>query len=260
MSNRAPSVYSGSFHCPRCGAFSHHQWFELWGTPTEPLRRPPPLLSTAVRGPTIPVLEIVRIASTGQQALTGQRMEMIRCSSCHACNTASVWVGNTLIHPAVAGRKHREHAEFPDEVKRDFIEADEIHQKSPRGAAALLRLAIEKLCREITQDSKRTLDGQIEILVSKGLDPRVQKMLDIVRVIGNEAVHPGVMDLRDDVDTVQQLFFLMNEIAEEMIAKPKRLEAAYNSLPQPKLDGIEQRNKRATATAPASPPPPGGKP
>ena len=45
------------------------------------------------------------------------------------------------------------------------------------------------------------LDDDIANLVKRGLNPTVQKSLDIVRVIGNEAVHPGVLDLKDDRDT-----------------------------------------------------------
>lgn len=36
-----------------------------------------------------------------------------------------------------------------------------------------------------------------------------------MRVIGNESVHPGEMDIRDDHDTVFQLFDLVNLIAEQ---------------------------------------------
>jgi len=37
----------------------------------------------------------------------------------------------------------------------------------------------------------KNLDDDIASLVSKGLDPRVQKTLDVVRVIGNNSVHPA---------------------------------------------------------------------
>jgi len=61
--------------------------------------------------------------------------------------------------------------------------------------------------------------------VSKGLDPLVQQALDIVRVIGNEAVHPGVMDLKDDRETAATLFGLVNAIADQMITHPKTVKA-----------------------------------
>jgi hypothetical protein len=52
----------------------------------------------------------------------------------------------------------------------------------------------------------------------------VQKSLDIVRVIGNEVVHPGVLDLKDDRDTAVQLLKLINSIADQMISHPKNIE------------------------------------
>jgi len=44
-----------------------------------------------------------------------------------------------------------------------------------------------------------------------------------VRVIGNEAVHPGKLDLKDDRDTATRLFKLVNIIAEQMISNPKHV-------------------------------------
>jgi hypothetical protein len=42
--------------------------------------------------------------------------------------------------------------------------------------------------------------------VQKGLDVQIQQALDTVRVIGNEAVHPGEMDVRDDPSLVGTLY------------------------------------------------------
>jgi hypothetical protein len=61
---------------------------------------------------------------------------------------------------------------------------------SPRGAAVLLRLAIHKLCKHLGESGENLYDD-IASLVEKGLSPTIQKYLDVVRVIGNEAVHHG---------------------------------------------------------------------
>ena len=92
-------------------------------------------------------------------------------------------------------------------------------------------------------ESGKNIDADIASLVKKGLDVRVQQALDIVRVIGNESVHPGQMDLRDDHDTVTELFRLVNLIADVMISQPKAIDAMYNALPASKLKGIENRDK-----------------
>ena len=72
--------------------------------------------------------------------------------------------------------------------------------------------------------------------------PKVQQSLDAVRVIGNESVHPGQMDMTDDTDTARALFSLVNVIAEPLISAPKQVEAIFNSLPPSKLAEIEKRD------------------
>ena len=89
---------------------------------------------------------------------------------------------------------------MPADVLRDYKEAQSILNLSPRGAAALLRLVIEKLVTHLKAEG-RDINAQIAWLVSKGLPEQVQQALDAVRVIGNEAVHPGSMDLHDDKNT-----------------------------------------------------------
>lgn len=77
----------------------------------------------------------------------------------------------------------------------------------------------------------------------KGLPVQIQQALDIVRVVGNEAVHPGQLDLRDDQDTALKLFGLVNLIAEVMITQPKHVAAMFSSVvPESKRAEIEKRD------------------
>jgi hypothetical protein len=85
--------------------------------------------------------------------------------------------------------------DLPEDIRGDYLEAQAIVGRSPRGAAALLRLCIQKLCKHLGEEGEH-LWTDIGNLVRKGLPPAVQEALDAVRVIGNEAVHPGQMDLR----------------------------------------------------------------
>lgn len=133
---------------------------------------------------------------------------------------------------------------MPDEVLKDYEEAREIINLSPRGAAALLRLCIQKLCMHLGEKGIN-LNDDIKSLVSKGLAPEIQMALDIVRVVGNNAVHPGSMDLRDDQQTAVKLLEVVNLIVERMISYPKKINTLYNSLPEHSLKSIEDRNERA---------------
>lgn len=69
--------------------------------------------------------------------------------------------------------------------------------------------------------------------------------MDTVRVIGNEAVHPGILDLKDDRDTATKLFKLVNIISEQMISNPKHVEEIYGQLPEGKRKAIEKWDSKA---------------
>lgn len=135
-------------------------------------------------------------------------------------------------------------SDLPEEVQQDYLEAANILNHSPRGAAALLRLAIEKLVNWI-EDNGKNLDSKIGNLVRLGLNSKIQKALDMVRVIGNNAVHPGQIDLTDDSDTAQRLFKLVNIIADWMITQPKEVSELYeNLLPEGQKEYIKQRDSK----------------
>ena len=151
-----------------------------------------------------------------------------------------MWVHDRLLFPAIKSGV-LPNPDLPDDALRDFQEAREIVNSSPRGAAALLRLCVQKLCKHLGEQGKN-IDDDIASLVKKRLDPLVQKSLDIVRVIGNETVHPGVLDLRDDRDTALRLFELINSIADQMISHPKNVTDLYEKLPENKRKRIEERD------------------
>jgi hypothetical protein len=124
---------------------------------------------------------------------------------------------------------------------QDYAEAAQIVRQSPRAAAALLRLAIQKLCASLGGSGKN-LNNDIAELVKNGLPVKVQKMLDTVRVIGNHAIHPGEINLDDQPQIAEALFRLVNIIAEKMIAEPKEIDALYGTLPEKEKEQIAKRD------------------
>jgi hypothetical protein len=132
------------------------------------------------------------------------------------------------------------------EVKTDYHEAANIVDKSPRAAAALLRLAVQKLSAQLDEKGKN-LNNDIASLVKKGLPAKIQQSLDIVRVVGNNAVHPGQMDLKDDKQTATTLFNLINLIADAMITQPKHVEEVFQTLPQSSREEIARRDQSDAA-------------
>ncbi|MBW2108094.1 MAG: DUF4145 domain-containing protein [Deltaproteobacteria bacterium] len=134
------------------------------------------------------------------------------------------------------------HPEMPENVKIDYMEARNIVNNSPRGATALLRLSIQKLCVHLGESGKN-INSDIGNLVKKGLPVEIQQALDIVRVVGNNAVHPGELSEEDVADIAITLFHLVNEIVEDRIAKPKKLRKLFERLPEGAKKAIEKRDK-----------------
>jgi len=153
--------------------------------------------------------------------------------------TGVIWVGS-LIYPLKL-TSPLPHKDLPDSCKSEYNEARYVFPFSPRAAAALLRLCIQKLCKELGAGGEN-INKDIGGLVKNGLDSRIQKALDVVRVTGNNAVHPGTMDLTDDNELVNKLFKLVNLIVEEMITKPKEIDTLYGALPESAKQAIEKRD------------------
>jgi hypothetical protein len=164
-------------------------------------------------------------------------------SECFVCTRLALWMGEMLLLPP-ARTAPAPHVDMPKTILPDFEEARAIVSMSPRGAAALLRLSIQKLC-QVLGETGTDLNADIGTLVAKGLPVQIQQALDTVRVIGNESVHPGELDLKDDIDTAHRMFGLVNMIVDDRITRPKLLADLYNALPKKKLDGIAQRDKQA---------------
>lgn len=233
-----PSIASSSFDCPYCGAYSQQSWHSLLAGRIENAEQWKSIINNIIDK------DIVTVVHRENLSYATEHVNNLFLSQCYNCKRAAVWFGKRLIFPQECyGVGPND--DLPKNIIEDFEEARTIVSLSPRGAAALMRLALQKLCKHLGEKGKN-IDEDIASLVSKGLNPLVRDMLDIVRVVGNEAVHPGVLDLKDDKDTVITLFGLVNSIADQMISHPKSVKESYNKLPQDKRDAIEARNKRAT--------------
>ena len=202
-----PAFKKTAFNCPHCCAYANQFWSETY------------------------------FKGTGFGNIVG-----LHYCSCNHCGEYSLWYLENMIYPSTGGAPLPNN-DLPEEIKSDYKEARTILNQSPRGATALLRLAIQKLCTYLGEKGKN-INEDIGNLVQKGLPIKVQQSLDIVRVIGNNAVHPGQIVLTDDVATASKLFVLINIIAEVMITQPKEVEKLFNSLPADQLAGIKQRDEK----------------
>lgn len=161
-------------------------------------------------------------------------------SHCEHCREKSIWLDGKMLWPgdSLASLPHEA---MPENCVADYMEARDIIARSPRGAAALLRLVVQKLMPHLGQKGKN-IDDDIAALVKSGLPAQVQQALDSCRVIGNESVHPGEMNVGDEPEIAVQLCELINFIVDNQIAQPKRIEAIYAKIPAKKQEAIKRRD------------------
>ena len=207
----APKLREEAFHCMHCGVLAQQFWSNL----------------------------ITDHPSTRTGGHTYAGYSQCRCRN---CRNTSLWsdAEERCVDPVIGGGL-RPHPEMPDDVKVDYEEARRIVGLSPRGACALLRLAVQKLCVDLGEKGKN-INDDIASLVKKGLPVDVQEALDALRVIGNNAVHPGELDLTDDNETAGGLFNLLNFVVQDRIAAPKERKAMFAKLPQKAVAAIRKRD------------------
>lgn len=218
MTFEPPNFNGSAFNCPHCAAYAHMSWgrllfqkFTLW-QPTEAF-----------------------------------------VATCEHCKRRSYWIGKDkpaknadyvtglMMYPRNSAAP-MPHADMPPDIRSYYEEARDIAGQSPRAAAALLRLCIQKLCKHLGEPGNN-INKDIGALVKKGLPVEIQQALDIVRVIGNNAVHPGEISSSDVGTVTASLFDVVNHIVEDRIARPSKLAAMFAGLPAPALAGIARRDK-----------------
>ena len=162
-------------------------------------------------------------------------------ATCSSCENFTLWVNTEIVFPKKTTLPPP-NADLNEDIKSLYLEAASILVDSPKGATALLRLALQKLLEQVGKSGKN-INGDIKELVAEGLSPKIQQALDLLRVIGNNAVHPGQINLDDNTDIAQKLFGILNFIAEELLTKPKELEQLYADLiPSETKEHIKQRD------------------
>lgn len=166
---------------------------------------------------------------------------ILHIARCQCCGKKVIWIGDEYVYPDIAADEASSY--MPKSVKQLYDEAGSIYNKSPRAACALLRLAIERLCHELHETDK-DISKNIAALVKKGLSIEIQQALDIVRVVGNKAVHPGEISIDvEDKQTAIMLMQLLNMICERMIGEPQQINETYQNLPESVRNSINNRDK-----------------
>lgn len=236
----SPAFYKKHFHCPHCQTYTNTSWYYL---------------------------DYDFFIGKLFNNITQSEKEQLGIFKCvpDCCNQRSYWIGHKsewqivdqtlynqgfMIWPNLSTAEQA-HEDMPSDIKKDYEEARQVLGISPRAAVALLRLALQKLLIRLGGTIGK-IDGDIGELVANGtLSKRLEKMSDILRVAGNNSVHPDKIGLNLDgnPELVSVLFRLINTIVEEAITAPQALDELYDLIPSNLKEGIETRNQRATEKA-----------
>ena len=210
-----PKHRSHTFTCPYCGVYARQSWTHISEYNKADTER----------------------KYTIDSPISLEQGE-VEISTCLHCEEKTFWLGENIIYPSPRTAPPA-NSDLPDDVKEVYDEAAVIADQSPRSACALLRLALQMLLEH--QGKTGNLNTNIKNLVKEGIGQPIQQALDIVRVTGNHAVHPGKI-IFDDTTDVQALFNLINMITVILITQPNQIQEHYDKLPEKDKEEIAKRD------------------
>lgn len=192
-----PTYKESVFNCPFCNAYSTQTWCDLY-------------------------VEDPRIFG-----FFDKLEEETKLCFCAHCGKFSIWHNSKMIYPEFSNVEPP-NDDLNYDIKNDYLEAASILNKSLRGAAAILQLALQKLMIQLGGRGK-SFKNDFKILVKKGLPLKVQESLYAIKTISDEVIEFGKPRLwyteeKNDTEKVKELFHLFNYIAEKMITEPKEKE------------------------------------
>lgn len=224
-----PKHAEGQFHCPYCEVYAKQLWSHIQAGADVYVKR-------ANYGGILRASNI-----TGLTMFSANLPEAWTFSQCEHCNNIMIWFNGLIVYPKKT-LVEQPNQDLSKDIQEDYIEAANVLGDSPRSAAAILRLVLQKLCKQLGEKGEN-INDDIACLVKKGLNPAIQKSLDVLRITGNNAVHPGELNLTEDKERVLKLFDLINFVAQKMITEPKEINAFYEELPEGAKKAVEKRDK-----------------
>lgn len=235
MAKFTPASFNqDAFNCPSCGVYARQIWHMLAR-----------VNGSSSNNANLTVPSQNKSFEATPTNVSAYIINGLNISRCGHCGENCLWLKDKLLVP-YNSNVHPAHDDMPESVKVIYTEAAEISNASPRGAAALLRVALELLTHELGCNPESSINNKIAEIVSKGVSPNVVKALDILRVTGNNAAHTSsTLLLDDDAETASALFQIINFIVEQTIAHTKRLDEMHDLFPEGIKRQIEQRNMKA---------------
>ena len=227
--NDHPSISANRFRCPHCDAYSN----QIWCVPK------PHFIDDSIKTPTHAIerinseheelnleLDINSNLSSETRIIyehTDNRIQAIfPCffSQCNSCEEYAIWVNDRIVYPQAIIRIPKD--DMPDQIKTFYRQASSISSQCPPASAALLRTVLEMLCTELNY-TEGSLKQRIEKMKNDGkIDDELHDAMQSVRIVGNNAVHAGQIEVDDSKEVVKVLFEIIDDITLDLFTKPKR--------------------------------------
>lgn len=218
VQNPVPTFQGSPFICPHCRQFAKQRWGQAGNT-------------------------FLRSGNTVWQSFDVSSDDIF-FSRCDACDLMMIWKNEVSVWPATS-LAPEPHTDFPYDLWNTYNEARQVYNASPRASAALLRLCLQSLCIHLGAPGKN-INSDIQHLYDEfGLGRRVRDSMDILRVVGNNAVHPGEINLEDSQEISLGLFRIIKYIIDKAISEPAHVDSIYAQLPNGAREAIERRGLKS---------------
>lgn len=217
-----------SFKCPHCGAFSHMQWANLFAL-TQDDQGNEFNIQTRVHQATCASCGQENVWYNNRQVPGWLSFQVIPRPS-NDCELSRLFPLQEITNQNIPAYS----VDMPDNVKSLYKEAALVFELSPRSAAALIRLALEKLCEHLSVKKKNIKESIEELAKQQVIPLTIAKAADNIRLIGNANVHAGIIcdEVIEDINPA--IFNYINLIVDYAITKPKEIEEINSLFPETK--------------------------
>ena len=248
----APTAGAAIMVCPRCGAKAQHNWLLIqsndpadWGSIG--------FFDEAVSDMPFELIDGQKVPAPSEW----------RAGYCIACEQKTLWRNDQLIYPQRPSVPPP-HKMMDSAAKALYEEARLVLPISRKAGAALIRAALEKQVRILAPDAPAgaRLDDHIARLSSRVSGP-LGELLDVVRHVGNQSLHGDESDTlvyvylnreEGSEDIADLLFGAVNDLVDELVARPAATSALWDKLPPNVKRTVERKRMegQGTHSTPAS--------
>jgi hypothetical protein len=202
-----PSFNTASFTCPHCGVVAQQNWASM--------------LDSSKRADS----DIMR-------------------SNCTSCRRHSYWAWEQLVAPAVP-LGPPPNTDLTGELLEMYTEAREIAGRSPRAAAALLRMLVEHLVMDLDTEGHEAERLSLKIIrlhEAGHIDDGTRDALMAVKVAGDDALHSGQID--PNAENQAAIVEILFEVVNHIVASTRTLHRKVAELRQAQDQARSEKGRR----------------